>query len=76
MLLEPHNVVRDAARIARLLADQARCANESDHAVYFERVAAAAECRAARLRTIQWTWQRNRVDQADGRGHLMPSTSL
>lgn len=45
----PHEVVRDAARIARGLADQALSVGEPDHAAYFEQVAAEADERADRL---------------------------
>jgi hypothetical protein len=52
MLLIPHEIVRQAAQIARRLADQACRAGEPDHAAYFERVAADADRRADRLHAL------------------------
>ena len=49
MPLAPHEIVRDAARIARMLTAQAYRAGEPDHAAYFERVAADGDRRADRL---------------------------
>lgn len=64
-MLPPHAVVRDAVRIARKLADQARRAGEPDHAAYFDRIAAEAECRANLLQALQSTRRRNRLELAD-----------
>ena len=52
-MLPPHWVVRDAARIARALADQARRSGEPDHAAYFEQVAAEADGRADYLMLLR-----------------------
>ena len=45
-MLLPHDVVRDAARIARALADLATRTGEPDHAAYYEQVAVEADDRA------------------------------
>lgn len=52
---DPHEPVRDASRIARMLAEQAIRAGEPDHARYFLRVAADADRRADRLEEIART---------------------
>jgi hypothetical protein len=48
----PH-VIREAARIARDLAETARLHKEPDEAARFEQIAGEAETRAARLATLQ-----------------------
>ena len=53
-MLPPHWVVRDAARLASTLADQARRSGDPDHAAYFEQVANEANGRADYLMLL-WT---------------------
>jgi hypothetical protein len=61
----PHDVVRDAARIARGLADQANRVGEPEHADYFEQAAAEADKRADRLlRLWHVRWPRAGVSPA------------
>src|SRR5215831_5536203 len=55
-MLSPHAVVRDAARIARTLADQATRRGSVGCAVVFARVAVETDHRADRLRLL---WRRS-----------------
>jgi hypothetical protein len=61
MPLHPDQLVRDAADIARRLADKMRRIHGPDRALYFEQLADAAEARAARLHALA---TRRTVDDA------------